>query len=136
MQRTLLILALALGWLACSGLKDLQGKTVATVKGYSITDTLVRDYPDLRLRLTENTLEALQSVAVGQADAVIDTLAVGIYYIRKQNLANLKVAAPARVPPLCVGIVAHPRDESRGTPRPGEACEARDRSGHQCSDRT
>jgi serine phosphatase RsbU (regulator of sigma subunit)/ABC-type amino acid transport substrate-binding protein len=83
-----------------SGLKGLQGKSVAAVKGYSITDILARDYPELELVLMDNTLEALQAVAVGQADAFVDTLAVGIYYIRKQNLANLKVAAPAGVPPL------------------------------------
>jgi len=83
-----------------SGLKALQGKPVAAVKGYSITDILKRDYPGLKLVLMDNTLDALQAVAVGRADAFIDTLAVGIYYIRKQNLANLKVAAPARVPPL------------------------------------
>ena len=83
-----------------SGLNGLQGKSVAAVKGYSITDILARDYPKLKLVLMDNTLEALHAVAVGQADAFVDTLAVGIYYIRKQNLANLKVAAPARVPPL------------------------------------
>ena len=83
-----------------SGLKGLQGKSVAAVKGYSITDILARDYPRLKLVLMDNTLEALHAVAVGQADAFVDTLAVGIYYIRKQNLANLKVAAPAGVPPL------------------------------------
>ena len=83
-----------------SGLNGLQGKSVAAVKGYSITDILARDYPKLKLVLVDNTLEALHAVAVGQADAFVDTLAVGIYYIRKQNLANLKVAAPARVPPL------------------------------------
>jgi serine phosphatase RsbU (regulator of sigma subunit) len=73
---------------------------VAAVKGYSITDILARDYPKLHLVLMDNTLDALNAVTTGQADAFIDTLAVGIYYIRKQNLANLKVAAPARVPPL------------------------------------
>jgi serine phosphatase RsbU (regulator of sigma subunit)/ABC-type amino acid transport substrate-binding protein len=83
-----------------SGLNALQGKPVAAVKGYSITDILARDYPKLQLILMDNTLDALNAVAVGQADAFVDTLAVGIYYIRKQNLANLKVAAPARVPPL------------------------------------
>jgi serine phosphatase RsbU (regulator of sigma subunit)/ABC-type amino acid transport substrate-binding protein len=83
-----------------SGLNALQGKPVAAVKGYSITDILARDHPKLKLVLKDNTLDALNAVAVGQADAFIDTLAVGIYYIRKQNLANLKVAAPARVPPL------------------------------------
>jgi serine phosphatase RsbU (regulator of sigma subunit)/ABC-type amino acid transport substrate-binding protein len=83
-----------------SGLKALEGKPVAAVKGYSITDILARDYPDLKLVIMDNTLQALHAVAVGQADAFVDTLAVGIYYIRKQNLANLKVAAPARVPPL------------------------------------
>jgi len=83
-----------------SGLKDLRGKLVATVKGYSITEILAREHPELNLVLRENTLEALQAVAVGQAEAAVDTLAVGIYYIRRHNLANLKVAAPARVPPL------------------------------------
>ncbi|HYQ71611.1 MAG TPA: transporter substrate-binding domain-containing protein [Gammaproteobacteria bacterium] len=83
-----------------SGLRALDGKSVAAVKGYSITDILVRDYPGLKLVMMENTLAALHAVAVGQADAFVDTLAVGIYYIRKLNLANLKVAAPARVPPL------------------------------------
>jgi serine phosphatase RsbU (regulator of sigma subunit)/ABC-type amino acid transport substrate-binding protein len=83
-----------------NGLKSLDGKPVAAVKGYSITDILARDYPGLKLVLMDNTLAALNAVAVGQADAFVDTLAVGIYYIRKLNLANLKVAAPARVPPL------------------------------------
>jgi len=83
-----------------SGLKGLQGKSVAAVKGYSITDILARDYPQLKLVLMDNTLEALRAVAVGQADAFVDTLAVGIYYIRKQNLANLKVAAPTGIPSL------------------------------------
>jgi len=83
-----------------SGLKGLQGKSVAAVKGYSITDILARDYPQLKLVLMVNTLEALRAVAVGQADAFVDTLAVGIYYIRKQNLANLKVAAPTGIPSL------------------------------------
>ena len=83
-----------------NGLKALEGKLVAAVKGYSITDILARDYPGLNLVLMDNTLAALHAVAVGQADAFVDTLAVGIYYIRKLNLANLKVAAPARVPPL------------------------------------
>jgi len=83
-----------------SGLKGLQGKSVAAVKGYSITDILARDYPELKLVLMDNTLEALRAVTVGQADAFVDTLAVGIYYIRKQNLANLKVAAPTGIPSL------------------------------------
>jgi serine phosphatase RsbU (regulator of sigma subunit) len=83
-----------------SGLKGLLGKRVAAVKGYSITDILARDHPELQLVLMDTTLQALHAVAVGQADAFVDTLAVGIYYIRKQNLSNLKVAAPARVPPL------------------------------------
>ena len=61
-----------------SGLKALQGKPVAAVKGYSITDILARDYPELKLVMMDTTLEALQAVAVGQADAFIDTLAVGI----------------------------------------------------------
>ncbi len=50
--------------------------------------------------MADNPFDALKLVSTGQADAFVGTLAVGIYLIRKYNLANLKVAAPAEVPAL------------------------------------
>jgi serine phosphatase RsbU (regulator of sigma subunit) len=82
------------------GLGDLRGKTVAMVKGYSVTRSLQEDYPQLNTLLVDKPLDALKAVSVGQADAFVGALAVGVYNIRKQNLANLKVAAPAEMPAI------------------------------------
>jgi serine phosphatase RsbU (regulator of sigma subunit)/ABC-type amino acid transport substrate-binding protein len=81
-----------------NGLNDLLGKKVAMVKNYAVTDFLTREYPGFKTVLFDTPLEALQAVSLGDADAFVETLAVGIYFIHKQGLANLKVAAPARVP--------------------------------------
>ncbi|MEO1927025.1 MAG: transporter substrate-binding domain-containing protein [Gammaproteobacteria bacterium] len=82
------------------GLKDLNNKRVAMTKGYAVTDILKRQYPKLDVVMADNPFDALKLVSTGQADAFVGTLAVGIYLIRKYNLANLKVAAPAEVPAL------------------------------------
>jgi serine phosphatase RsbU (regulator of sigma subunit) len=82
------------------GLKDLTGKKVAMTKGYAVTDILTREYPKIDSIITDSPLDGLKRVSTGQADAFVGTLAVGIYLIRKYNLANLKVAAPAEVPAL------------------------------------
>jgi serine phosphatase RsbU (regulator of sigma subunit)/ABC-type amino acid transport substrate-binding protein len=81
-------------------LRDLLGRRVTTIRGYAITEFLREQYPELELLECETPLECLRHVAVGQADAFVGSLAVGVYHVRKYNLANLKVAAPAEVPPL------------------------------------
>ena len=81
-----------------NGLNGLLGKKVAMVKDYAVTDFLTREYPGFNAVLFDTPLEALQAVSLGEADAFVETLAVGFYFIQKQGLANLKVAAPARVP--------------------------------------
>jgi serine phosphatase RsbU (regulator of sigma subunit) len=83
-----------------NGLNGLSGKKVAMVRGYAVSEFLTREYPDFIPALYDNSLQALQAVSLGDADAFVETLAVGVYFIRKQGLANLKVAAPARVPPV------------------------------------
>ena len=82
------------------GLKDLYGKKVAMTKGYAVTDILKREFPRLETVLADTPFDALKLVSTGRADAFVGTLAVGIYLIRKFNLANIKVAAPAEVPAL------------------------------------
>ncbi len=81
-----------------NGLNGLLGKKVAMVKGYAVSDFLTREYPDFVPVLFDTPLQALQAVSLGNADAFVETLAVGVYFIRKQGLANIKVAAPAKVP--------------------------------------
>jgi serine phosphatase RsbU (regulator of sigma subunit)/ABC-type amino acid transport substrate-binding protein len=81
-----------------NGLNGLLGKKVAMVRGYAVSEFLTREYPNFEPVLFDTPLEALQAVSLGTADAFVETLAVGVYFIHKQGLANLKVAAPARVP--------------------------------------
>ncbi len=82
------------------GLKDLTGKKVAMTKAYAVTDILKREYPKLDAVIADSPFDGLKLVSTGRADAFVGTLAVGVYLIRKYNLANLKVAAPAEVPAL------------------------------------
>ena len=82
------------------GLRDLRGRRVTTIRGYAITEFLKEEHPGLELQECDTPLECLRAVALGQADAFVGSLVVGVYHVRKFNLANLKVAAPAAVPPL------------------------------------
>ena len=82
-----------------NGLNGLMGKKVAMVRSYAVSEFLVREYPNFVPVPVDTPLEALRAVSLGNADAFVETLAVGVYFIRKRGLTNLKVAAPAKVPP-------------------------------------
>lgn len=76
------------------GLGDLHGKSVAVIRAVSTYEWLTRDGIAIIPKLVGTPLEALQSVAMGDADAYIGNLAASSYLIEKNGLANLKVAAP------------------------------------------
>ena len=77
-----------------SGVEALKGKVVALEAGFVIVDKLRRDYPEVQIIEVKSTLDALLTVATGQADAYIGNLAVSNYFIRANQLHNLVVAAP------------------------------------------
>jgi len=77
-----------------SSVIDLKGKKLAIEKGFLLNEKLAGDYPEIILVEADNTLEALQLVSNGQADAYIGNLANSIFFIRENGLSNLKVAAP------------------------------------------
>jgi len=83
-----------------SGLRDLSNKRVAMVDGYATEFILRKNHPELEPVIVNTPLDALKAVATGQADAFVGVLAVSIHLIQNKNLANLKVAAPADLPPL------------------------------------
>ena len=83
-----------------SNLGDLVNERVAMVDGYAVESRLREDYPGLVPVIVNTPLEALKAVATGQADAFVGVLAVAVHLIENKNLANLKVAAPADIPPL------------------------------------
>ncbi|MDP3857791.1 MAG: PAS domain-containing protein [Stagnimonas sp.] len=75
-------------------LADLDGQTVAMVRGFGTTELFLRDYPGLKPVLVANIREALETVAVGRAVATTVPLAVANYHIQLHGLTNLKIAAP------------------------------------------
>lgn len=78
-----------------SSIDDLVGKTVAVEKSFIMQKKLMTEYPGINLLVKEHSVESLQAVAIGEADAYIGNLATSTYIINKHNLTNLKVACPA-----------------------------------------
>ena len=74
---------------------DLIGKTVAVEKNYVMQKILMSEFSGINLLVKDSSVETLQAVASGEADAYIGNLAISTYIINQYNLANLKVACPA-----------------------------------------
>ncbi|MCF6324835.1 MAG: transporter substrate-binding domain-containing protein [Gammaproteobacteria bacterium] len=71
---------------------DLFKATIAIEQDFVNHDTLRKDYPGVPLLEVNTTLEALESVSQGRADAYIGTLAVVTYLLEKHAITNLRVA--------------------------------------------
>jgi PAS domain S-box-containing protein len=80
-----------------AGMQDLAGKKIALVDAYAVTSQVRSRYPDVSHKMYPDPLSALQAVAAGQADATVMNLAVATHLIKKNNLANIKVAAPTDI---------------------------------------
>lgn len=78
-----------------AGLESLPREKITAVKDYFIYDVAKQYYPKLDLIAVDTTREGLMAVSEGRAAAFIGDVATVTFQIRKFNLANLKVAAPA-----------------------------------------
>ncbi|MCC8998156.1 MAG: transporter substrate-binding domain-containing protein [Candidatus Contendobacter sp.] len=78
-----------------AGLRDLAGLTVAVEKDFHLHERLSLERPAIRLRVVNNTREALEAVAFGRADAYIGNPAVAGWLIEHDQLPGLKAAAVA-----------------------------------------
>ena len=77
-----------------SGLDALKGRTVAAERGYVITEKLKVEYPAIRILEVAGSVDALRTVATGQADAYVGNLSNATFLIKQERLNNLMVAAP------------------------------------------
>ncbi len=77
-----------------SGLADLDGQTVAAQKNTSHYEFLMQN-SNLTPVIYDDLQQSLLAVSSGKADAYIGNVAAVTYWIRKLNLTNLKIAAPA-----------------------------------------
>jgi ABC-type amino acid transport substrate-binding protein len=76
------------------GLQDLHGKKVALIKKVVTREWLRRDAIKVDEIPVATPLQALQAVSAARADAAIENLAAASYLMQKNDLVNLKVAAP------------------------------------------
>lgn len=74
------------------GLKELEGKKVAVVKGYITEELLKRNHPKIELVPLKNVQEALEMVAFKKVYAYVGNIATASYYIKKLGFTNIKVA--------------------------------------------
>lgn len=72
-------------------LNDLSGKKVAVVRSYATEEFLREHYPKIIPVVADTSLEALQSVASGEAYACIEGLGSVSHLIERHNLKRLKV---------------------------------------------
>ena len=76
-----------------AGLDDLGGRKVAIEDGFFLMGKLQKEFPDIDLLPVQNTLEALQKVSWGKADAYVGNQAVARWIAQDAQLSNLQFLA-------------------------------------------
>ena len=67
-------------------LEDLNGKRLGDIKGYYSNDILKQRYPQIQLKLFDNTEALLQALLNQQIDAVIEDGAVVKHFLQSKNI--------------------------------------------------
>lgn len=75
-----------------TSMNELLGKRVAVVKGHATEQLLKIKHPDLQLVPSLSVAAALQKLARGDVDAVVDSTITTGYYLRQLNMTNIKLA--------------------------------------------
>lgn len=70
---------------------DLKKKTVVIEKNYLMENILKTQYPQTRVFTVNNTLEALEALSKGEADAYVGSRAVASYVMGKNYIDNIHV---------------------------------------------
>jgi polar amino acid transport system substrate-binding protein len=71
--------------------EELNGKTMALVKGYHSYDRVKKDFPNINIYPTSNSLEILTAVSTKKADLTYGIKDILEYSINKNLLSNLKI---------------------------------------------
>ncbi|MBF0466958.1 MAG: transporter substrate-binding domain-containing protein [Nitrospirae bacterium] len=79
-------------------LNELSGKKVSVVKGYAITEYLLKNYPALKLDIVATDLNAILNVAYKISDAAILDIATASYFTEKEGISNVRVAGDTKYP--------------------------------------
>ncbi len=85
-------------------LDNLFGKTIAIEKNFSALNILKEKYPKIKLKVFENTNDAIQALSFSQVDAYIGVLLIANYQILHSGYSNVKIAAPTPFEPLKISF--------------------------------
>ena len=89
------------------GVQDLEGKNVAIVDGYQISDLLKADSIGMNF-IKQNTInDCLLSVSTGESDATVTNVIVASHYMNYGGYDNLKIASSTPYPSIDIkmGVV-------------------------------
>jgi two-component system, cell cycle response regulator len=92
-------------------LAALSNETLTLPKGTSTEERVRRDFPNLRILLSDSDADSFAMVAEKKADMTIRSMTVSVYTIKKEGWFNLKIAGqiPGYDNHLRVGVVKdHP----------------------------
>ncbi len=85
----------------------LVNESIVLPRGTAMEEFFKRDYPNLKILITETEEEAVQMVSNRKADMTMRSLVVAAYTIKKEGLFNLKISGqlPDYTNKLRVGVV-------------------------------
>ena len=69
-----------------------QGQTMALPKGTSIEERVRRDFPNIKLTITDTEAQAMSLVSERKADMTMRSLIVAAYTIKREGWFNLKIS--------------------------------------------
>ncbi|MGB5749965.1 MAG: transporter substrate-binding domain-containing protein, partial [Desulfobacterales bacterium] len=72
---------------------DIAGKTIALVKGYATTRSLLEEFPTVKPYYVDNVMAAFEAVSLGHADACLGVMGAAQYFIAEKGIQNLRFAA-------------------------------------------
>ena len=73
-------------------IEDLNGRTLAGIKGFASTELVKEHYPDIRVLEVSNAAEGLRLVSYGKIDAYLGSYGETDFEIRENLITHLKIA--------------------------------------------
>jgi PAS domain S-box-containing protein len=86
---------------------DLDSMSIVAEDGFSTIGELKKLYPGIVIRTVDSTLDALEAVSWGQADAYVGNRSVAQWLIQENELANLKFSGDPRLNPAHQRFAIH-----------------------------
>ncbi len=89
-----------------TGFRDLGKKTLVVVKGYTIEDYLISNYPEIDLITAPTIHAALKKLITREADAFIGDIISTTYNIYELSLMGIQpvAAVPFKAPEVCMAV--------------------------------